>query len=229
MSLYVLYGQKKIKMPMKIKICGMKFPENIREIASLQPDYLGFIFYDASPRNCVNALPDIPKQIKKVGVFVNADWEAITKKAENYQLDAIQLHGSESVEFCANIQKLGIEVFKVFSVDDTFDFQQILQYENVCDYFLFDTKGKHHGGNGFTFDWDILKNYPSEKPYFLSGGIGINELEALKDFLKTEVGQKCYAIDVNSKFEIDAGLKDVEKCKVLIDDLRLTNFDRRSD
>lgn len=207
----------------------MKFPENIREIASLQPDYLGFIFYEASPRNCVHALPEIPKQIKKVGVFVNADGDTITKKVTEYQLDAIQLHGSESVEFCANIQKLGIEVFKVFSVDDTFDFQQILPYENVCDYFLFDTKGKHHGGNGYTFNWKVLEKYPSEKPFILSGGIGLEELASVQQFLKTHIGQKCYAIDVNSKFEIEAGWKNEPECKKLITDLRLTNFNSKSE
>nr|WP_305069677.1 phosphoribosylanthranilate isomerase [Flavobacterium covae] len=212
-------------MSIKIKICGMKYPKNIQEVASLQPDYLGFIFYDASPRNCVTAIPDIPKHIKKVGVFVNADLETITKKVADYQLDAIQLHGSESVKMCAAVQKLDVEVFKVFSVDDTFDFQLILPYEGVCDYFLFDTKGKKHGGNGYTFNWKVLENYPSEKPFILSGGIGLKEIDSVQVFLKTTVGQKCYAIDVNSKFEIDAGLKDVEKCKLLIDDLRLTNFE----
>ncbi|MET3046844.1 phosphoribosylanthranilate isomerase [Flavobacterium covae] len=197
----------------------MKYPKNIQEVASLQPDYLGFIFYDASPRNCVTALPILPTTIKKVGVFVNADLETITKKVSDYQLDAIQLHGKESATMCQALKDTSIDVIKVFSVDTHFDFQSIVDYENVCDYFLFDTKGQQHGGNGFTFDWDILKNYPSDKPYFLSGGIGINELEALKDFLKTDVGQKCYAIDVNSKFEIDAGLKDVERCRELIDKL----------
>ncbi|WP_455708957.1 phosphoribosylanthranilate isomerase [Flavobacterium covae] len=212
-------------MSMKIKICGMKYPVNVQAISKLKPDYLGFIFYEMSPRHCTGNIPEIPNTTKKVGVFVNADLETIQQKIQQYQLNAVQLHGKESATMCQALKDTSIEVIKVFSVDTHFDFQSIVDYENVCDYFLFDTKGQQHGGNGFTFDWDILKNYPSDKPYFLSGGIGINELEALKVFLKTDVGQKCYAIDVNSKFEIDAGLKDVDKCKLLIDDLRLTNFE----
>ena len=178
-----------------------------------------FYFYEMSPRHCTGNIPEIPNTIKKLGVFVNADLETIQQKIQQYQLNAVQLHGKESTTMCQALKETSIEVIKVFSVDAHFDFQSIINYENVCDYYLFDTKGQQHGGNGFTFDWDILKNYPSDKPYFLSGGIGINELEALKDFLKTDVGQKCYAIDVNSKFEIDAGLKDVERCRELIDKL----------
>ncbi|WP_446681934.1 phosphoribosylanthranilate isomerase [Flavobacterium branchiarum] len=196
---------------MGIKICGMKYPENIIEVGSLLPDYMGFIFWEKSARYFNGILPDLPKSIKKVGVFVNQSQEEISSKILKYDLQAIQLHGHESVEFCQGLRNKidpKIELIKVFSADDNFDFGVLKSYESVCDYFLFDTKGKLPGGNGTTFDWRILNKYNSTKPFFLSGGIGIEELEAIKEISKTNL--PIYAIDVNSKFEIEPGLKNVD-------------------
>ncbi|HBK70580.1 MAG TPA: N-(5'-phosphoribosyl)anthranilate isomerase, partial [Flavobacteriaceae bacterium] len=106
-----------------------------------------------------------------------------------------------------------VKIIKVFSIKDEFDFSVLKPYESVCDYFLFDTKGKNPGGNGYTFNWEVLKNYPSTKPYFLSGGIGLDEVESILSFLRRQESSYCYAIDVNSKFEIEPGLKDIEKLK----------------
>ena len=192
----------------KIKICGMKYSENILEVSQLLPDYLGFIFYEKSSRFFDGEIPEISKSIKKVGVFVNATLEEIKSKIKKYDLDLIQLHGNETPEFCSNLKQESIEVIKVFSVDDDFDFQILEAYENVCDYFLFDTKGKLHGGNGFTFNWQILEKYKSKKPLFLSGGIGIEEIEKIKT-----LNLPIFAIDVNSKFETEPGLKNVQLCK----------------
>ena len=195
---------------MKLKICGMKYPDNILEVGSLLPDYMGFIFWEKSARYFDGVIPDLPKSIKKVGVFVNETAEVILAKALKYDLQAIQLHGHESVEFCLNLKNeldSKIEIIKVFSVDDDFDFEVLKPFEAVCDYFLFDTKGKLPGGNGTTFDWKVLEKYPSSKPFFLSGGIGIEELEAVKEISKTNL--PLYAIDVNSKFEIEPGLKNI--------------------
>ncbi|WP_073207052.1 phosphoribosylanthranilate isomerase [Flavobacterium xinjiangense] len=197
---------------MKLKICGMKYPDNILEVGSLLPDYMGFIFWEKSARYFDGVIPNLPKSIKKVGVFVNETTEVILAKAIKYDLQAIQLHGHESVEFCLNLKNeldSKIEIIKVFSVDDDFDFEVLKPFEAVCDYFLFDTKGKLPGGNGTTFDWKVLEKYPSSKPFFLSGGIGIEELEAVKEISKTNL--PLYAIDVNSKFEIESGLKNIEK------------------
>ena len=197
---------------MKLKICGMKYPDNILEVGSLLPDYMGFIFWDKSARYFDGTLPTLPKRIKKTGVFVNANVEEIIEKVTKYDLQAVQLHGHESVAFCQELKNTltnTIEIIKVFSVDDTFDFDQIEPFETVCDYFLFDTKGKLPGGNGTTFDWKVLEKYPSQKPFFLSGGIGLDEIDLVKQILKTDL--PIYAIDVNSKFEIEAGLKDKEK------------------
>jgi phosphoribosylanthranilate isomerase len=199
---------------MKLKICGMKYPDNILEVGSLLPDYMGFIFWEKSARYFDGVIPELPKSIKKVGVFVNETVEVILAKAIQYDLQAIQLHGQESVEFCADLkQELDskIEIIKVFSVDDAFDFEVLKPFEAVCDYFLFDTKGKLPGGNGTTFDWKVLKKYPSSKPFFLSGGIGLEEMKAVKEISKTNL--PLYAIDVNSKFEIEPGLKNIELCR----------------
>ena len=198
-------------METKIKICGMKHPENILEIAALQPDYLGFIFYAQSPRNFENAIPELDKSIQKVGVFVNASFEEIQEKATKYKLDLIQLHGDESPEFCLLLQQNKLKVIKSFNIDNTFNFNSLSNYFNSCNYFLFDTKGKLPGGNGTTFDWKVLEQYPSNKPFFLSGGIGTEELEDIKQVLKMNL--PIYAIDVNSKFEIEPGLKDIERLK----------------
>lgn len=192
----------------------MKYPENIQETAQLLPDYLGFIFFDKSPRFFKESLPQIPSSIQKVGVFVNATLETIFEKIKHYDLQVIQLHGDESPEFCDLLQhSYAIKVIKVFQIDDNFNFDTLDQYENVCDYFLFDTKGKNYGGNGILFDWELLQKYPSQKPYFLSGGIGIGEITQLDEFLNTKVGKLCHALDVNSKFEIEPGLKNTQLLK----------------
>jgi phosphoribosylanthranilate isomerase len=200
---------------MKLKICGMKYPDNILEVGALLPDYMGFIFWEKSSRYFDGVIPDLPKSIKKVGVFVNETAEIILAKAQKYDLQAIQLHGHESVAFCQdlreNLKQVQIEIIKVFSVDDDFDFEVLKPFEAVCDYFLFDTKGKLPGGNGTTFDWKVLEKYPSSKPFFLSGGIGIEEMDAVKEITKTNL--PLYAIDINSKFEIEPGLKNIELCK----------------
>ena len=204
----------------KLKICGMKYPENITEIAALKPDYLGFIFWEKSSRLMdVGLIPELPETTKKVGVFVDASATEIRSKIEQYQLDIVQLHGNESVSFCTEIKLLNVEIIKVFSVGTNFNFSALEEFLPMIDYFLFDTKGKLPGGNGVTFDWEILENYPFEKPFFLSGGIGINEIEAIKAFQKTKVAEKCIAIDVNSQFETKPGLKnkiELEKFKKLL-------------
>jgi phosphoribosylanthranilate isomerase len=199
---------------LKLKICGMKYPENIQDIALLKPDYLGFIFWDQSSRKFdLNEIPKLDPKIKKVGVFVNASINEIILKVNQFKLDVIQLHGNESVIFCKNVKKLGVEVIKAFSIDNTFNFNSVKEYVAFVDYFLFDTKGKLPGGNGITFNWKVLEKYPYEKSFFLSGGIGKTEIDAIKDFLKTEVAKKCIAIDVNSRFETKPGYKNSTKIK----------------
>lgn len=200
---------------MKLKVCGVKYDENSQAVSRLQPDYLGFIFYKKSPRYFSGSIPEIPENIKKVGVFVDESIEIILSKTTEHHLDAVQLHGNENPLYCAELKnKLNqLEIIKVFSVDNEFDFNELQPYEEIVDYYLFDTKGKLPGGNGFVFDWNVLNIYPSKKPYFLSGGIGLEEINKLQAFLQSEASKHCYAIDVNSRFEIEPGLKNIERLK----------------
>ena len=204
-------------MKIKLKICGMKFPENFQKIAYLGPDFLGFIFYENSVRNYTeNTIISIPDSIQKVGVFVNEKSIEIIKKIQKYNLNMIQLHGDETESYCLelinqlNHNQLNTKIIKAFSVDDSFDFLRLNEYQ-IVDYFLFDTKGKLPGGNGAKFNWQILENFKLKKPYFLSGGIGLEDISNIKEFLKTPASEYCYALDVNSQFEIEAGLKNKEK------------------
>lgn len=196
---------------MKLKVCGMKY--NPIEVEALQPDYMGFIFWEKSPRYLDSVLPTISRKIKRVGVFVNASVEEILKKVTTYGLQMVQLHGQEPPEVCHQIRGLGIGVIKVFGVDEAFDFSVLKPYETMCDYYLFDTKGKLPGGNGYAFDWEVLEDYPSTKPFFLSGGIGMENIDEILTFLYRPESKYCYAIDVNSRFEIKPGHKDIEKLK----------------
>lgn len=196
---------------MKLKICGMKYPENILEVSELLPDYMGFIFWEKSSRFFDGNMPELPKSIQKVGVFVDATLDEIISKIKKYNLNLIQLHGKESITFCESLKNEKIKIIKVFSVNDDFDFSILEPFETVCDYFLFDTKGKLPGGNGTVFDWNLLKKYPSKKPFFLSGGIGIEEIASVKQLLKTNL--PIHTIDINSKFEIEPGLKNMQLLK----------------
>ncbi|RZK16343.1 MAG: phosphoribosylanthranilate isomerase [Pedobacter sp.] len=203
---------------LKLKVCGMKFAANIAAVAGLQPDYLGFIFYDKSPRYISEVSAElikyVPSEIKTVGVFVDEDLEIVKKKINLYQLKAVQLHGSETPEYCAELKATfnNLEVIKAFGVDEDFDFSTLDAYENVVDFFLFDTKTKSHGGSGKTFDWKILESYTLDKPYFLSGGIDLEHAEAISR-IKDE---RLYALDINSRFETEPGVKDVERIKAFV-------------
>ncbi|OEJ99053.1 N-(5'-phosphoribosyl)anthranilate isomerase [Flavivirga aquatica] len=203
---------------MKLKVCGMKYQDNMAQVAALQPDYLGFIFYKKSSRHFDTIIPKIPETIKKTGVFVNEDLNTVLEKINTHHLQAVQLHGEETPEYCKDLHKAyqsehnqKLEIIKVFSIKDEFNFEVLKPYENVCDYYLFDTKGMLPGGNGYTFDWNVLNKYPSTKPFFLSGGIGINQIEDIKKFQQSKASKYCYALDVNSKFEIEPGLKNIDE------------------
>ena len=229
---------------LKIKVCGMKYVENIQQVAELQPDYLGFIFYEKSKRNFEGIIPEIPNGIKKTGVFVNEIPEILVSIIEEYQLEAIQLHGDESVEYIRSIKEQlefsrtsfieqnkgrkkvkkpksyqNLEIIKVFGIKDEFNFELLQPYLDVVDYFLFDTKGAARGGNGVKFDWSVLEKYPFEKPFFLSGGIGLDDIEQIQIIRKTNL--PIHALDVNSKFEESPGIKKIEELKTFKNNLKL--------
>lgn len=206
---------------MKIKVCGMRDKANLAQLVELKPDFIGFIFYDKSPRFVGDLLDEnfvrsIPKPIKKVGVFVNSNPDYILRIVKKYDLQFIQLHGHETPDFCRNLKSRGVNVIKAFSIDESFNFGTLNNYKPHCDYFLFDTKGQSLGGNGIAFDWKILERYQySDKPFFLSGGLSLENISQVKD-----LGIKVYGLDVNSKFETEPALKDIEKLRQLIDIVR---------
>lgn len=195
------------------KICGMNVPDNIISIGALRPNYLGFIFYEKSARSFTGTIPNLPKSIIKVGVFVNESIPIIEQKIGIHKLDGVQLHGSESPEYCANLRRQThnkVKIIKAFSVDTMFNFDDVSEFELHCDFFLFDTKGRLPGGNGVLFDWTILLNYRGNTPFFLSGGIGVNDIKQIQKLIDAKL--PIHAIDFNSKLEIEPGLKNVELC-----------------
>ncbi|WP_299012196.1 phosphoribosylanthranilate isomerase [uncultured Polaribacter sp.] len=227
----------------------MKYTENMQQVADLQPDYLGFIFYEKSKRNFEGIIPELPNAIKKTGVFVNEHIEIVISLVEEYRLEVIQLHGDESVEYVIELKKQlaenralyieenksikkkknqhyiarnDVEIIKVFGIKDTFNFDILQPYLEVVDFFLFDTKGKERGGNGTKFDWTVLENYPYEKPFFLSGGIGLDDLEQLKIVLNSNL--PIYALDVNSKFESKPGVKNIQELKKFSENVILSEM-----
>ena len=211
---------------MKIKVCGMKYKDNILSVASLQPDYMGFIFYERSKRHYEGDIPRLSPSIKKTGVFVNSSISEIISKVKKYDLKAVQLHGDETVSFCKELKKnmgSAIELIKAFSISEEFKFDELSSYQEACDYYLYDTKGKDRGGNGSLFNWKLLNNIHHHKMFFLSGGIGLEELKMANEFLQTEAGQYCYAIDLNSKFESEPGLKKTEQLEAFFKQIEKQN------
>jgi phosphoribosylanthranilate isomerase len=206
---------------MKIKICGMKYPENIKDIALLNPDYLGFIFYPESKRFVGDDFElldsgELTGNIKKVGVFVNESNAIIEKVVEQYSINSIQLHGNESPHQCQDLKEKGYNVIKAFSITDRFDFSVLKEYELVTDYFLFDTQTTDYGGSGNSFNWQLLNQYNLSRPFFLSGGLGVHNIEQLLEFSHPML----HSYDFNSRLEIKPGLKDKELATLIIDKIK---------
>lgn len=200
---------------LKLKICGMKDAKNIMDVASLSPDYMGFIFYSKSPRLVREdfLLPkDFPGSIKKVGVFVNETTDKVKSIVSGWKLDFVQLHGEETVRQCDELKAEGIKIIKVFSIHDQFDFNVTKAYKKSSDYFLFDTKGKYYGGNARAFDWSVLNRYDQEIPFFLSGGLSPENIIQVGELRSMNI----HALDVNSGVETSPGLKSIEKIKQVV-------------
>lgn len=199
---------------LKVKVCGMNDEQNLISLLQIPIDFVGFIFYDKSPRN-LSLSPEVLKRIfieaeykpKKVGVFVDEKETILLEKVETYELDYVQLHGKESLFYCESLKEKGIKIIKAFSVDDKFSFSITEAYKYYCDYFLFDTKGLLPGGNGTQFNWDKLQEEEFGKPFFLSGGIGSYDVANIRS-LKME---QLFALDINSKFEFAPGVKNLEE------------------
>lgn len=194
----------------------MKYPENISAVAALQPDYMGFIFYPQSPRYIGEAERNlIAENIVKTGVFVNESADVIEEMIEEHQLKAIQLHGNESADFC-ELFKDKVVVIKSFGMDEQFAFEQLDIYADKVDYFLLDTKTDKYGGSGQSFDWSLLNQYKLNVPFFLSGGLSPENIEEVRSIDHPQF----YGVDLNSRFEIEPGLKDIDKLKKAFEVLR---------
>ena len=235
---------------MVIKVCGMRDARNIREVSQLGVDMIGMIFYPKSPRyvemqsSHAGIIPDYAKEDigasdssgsssesvstsskspARVGVFVDDMVQNIVTRVVNYHLDYVQLHGNEPREMCENLRSTldpdirpGIKIIKAISVSDALDIQKYKEYVGAVDLFLFDTKCKTVGGSGQQFDWQVLEQYDGEVPFLLSGGIGPEDASRLHAFHHP----KCIGIDLNSRFEIEPGVKDVEKLKGFLNEIQ---------
>jgi len=229
---------------MIIKVCGMRDTENIRAVSELDIDMMGFIFWQKSPRfvmmisSQAGIIPDYSEEelkkrkgekspaanrVKRVGVFVDDMPQSIVTRVYNYNLDYVQLHGEESREMIENFRrtvdpdiKPGIKIIKTISVGCKDDLQKCKDYVGVVDMFLFDTKCDNAGGSGKQFDWSILDEYDGDIPFLLSGGIGPDDAEKVKAFHHPQFA----GIDLNSRFEIEPGVKDIEKLKKFISELK---------
>jgi phosphoribosylanthranilate isomerase len=203
-----------VKMSLKIKVCGMKYAANIKDLADLNPDFMGFIFYPPSKRFVgvdfqKQDIEHLSAEINRTSVFVNAHHHEIVEFANLYGIKTLQLHGAETPIFCRELMDKGFKVIKAFGIDENFNFGILNEYLNHVDFFLFDTKTKEHGGSGLSFDWEILQRYTLNKPFFISGGLSSeNVLEVLK--IKNP---NFFGVDLNSKFEIEPGLKNIEQLK----------------
>jgi phosphoribosylanthranilate isomerase len=208
---------------MKIKVCGITRKEDLQQLVSYQVNYAGFIFYEKSPRFAGQKIDARTVReiagIKKVGVFVNAPLEQVQRTITDYGLDMVQLHGDETPEYCEAIRK-SVPVIKAFRVGENVDWSALLSaYLPVTDYFLFDTEaGKAYGGTGKRFNWELLQTYPYAHPFYLSGGIGLEETPELLQIKLPAL----FAVDVNSKFEIQPGVKNMEKVRLFTDQIQST-------
>jgi phosphoribosylanthranilate isomerase len=204
-----------------IKVCGMRETSNIREIERIGTDMIGFVFYPESPRYVEKAPEYLPQYVKRVGVFVNEKIETVQTTAIRFGLQYVQLHGEESPEYCRLLRQSTIPVIKAFSISQEKDLQTVGMYEGLCDYYLFDTKCNEYGGSGKSFDWNILSGYTGRTPFILSGGISIDSIEAWKSFKHPQLA----GIDMNSRFEISPGIKDVKRIKEFLNKLSALTYE----
>jgi len=200
---------------MNIKVCGITQLKQLQQLDGMDIDFAGLIFYKNSPRFVGDKikgeeLREADFDIKKAGVFVDATYDEVMQTIEDYELDTVQLHGNETPELCEKLSE-SIEVIKTFRIagNELMVDKMVKPYDEVCDYYLFDKGGMQEtlGGTGQKFDWEVLRNSRIEKPFFLSGGIGPDDVSALKYFAHPDL----FAIDINSKFEISPGVKDMGK------------------
>lgn len=206
---------------MKLKICGMKYPENIADVAALKPGYMGFIFYAKSSR-CVknkeikNSINLLDKSIAKVGVFVNHPISEVIETCKTLNLNYAQLHGDETAAYIAKIKAAGIGTIKAFRIAPDFNWNQTYVYNGAADFFLFDTPTVGYGGSGQKFDWEQLNNYQNDIPFFLSGGLDVEDVYLIKKLAHPRL----WGVDINSRMESAPALKNINRIQYFIDELK---------
>jgi len=206
---------------MLIKVCGMIYPDNIKDVARLHPDFMGFEMFTSSPRYVgsldISALQSLPKSIKKIGVFVNEELETIVSAVYKYDLDGVQIHGADKVKTCLELKKDKLIVIKAFSVMNIDNFKMTKAYTDVCDFFIFDIRKDVYGRiSEKKFNWNILSEYQGETPFLLKGHMSVDDVHLIKHFKHS----KLIGVDINSKFESKLGVKDEEKLKTFMDEIR---------
>jgi phosphoribosylanthranilate isomerase len=212
-------------MAIRIKVCGVTLPAQLEALDEIGVDLAGFIFYPKSPRYMVNKisadyLRKFRRKIAKVGVFVNMPYEELMRTVEEYRLDMVQLHGDEIPRYCEQVANY-ITVIKAFRLSDNDPIDWMAKpYEEACDMYMFDTLGAGYGGTGKKFDWNVLKNSMINKLFFVSGGIEPGDEEKLKEFAAEPIAKKIFAVDINSRFELSPGVKDLDKVKEFVMSLR---------
>jgi phosphoribosylanthranilate isomerase len=205
----------------RVKVCGLCNPVNVKDIGEAMPDFMGFIFFPGSPRY-VGKEPDmvlfhnVPPMVRKIGVFVNEDNHNIIDISMRTGLDMVQLHGNESPVSCIQLKSSGLTIIKAFNIGYDFSFESLNQYMPACDFFLFDAKNELYGGSGRKFNWGILEDYTLDKPFFLGGGIGPEDTGVINSI----VNRGFYAIDINSRFETSPAMKDAEMVKRFIKEIK---------
>lgn len=210
---------------MRIKVCGMTDLQQMHQLGQIGVEFAGMIFYHKSPRFVLKHLNGaMVKRAKlkvyKVGVFVNASYDEILNHVENFGLDMVQLHGDETPRFCEQVSNY-IQTIKAFRIgaDENIPWK-VKDYYDSCDMYLFDTLGAGYGGTGKKFNWEMLKEAAVNKPFFLSGGIEPSDAAAIKLFAKDEAARNLFALDVNSKFETNPGVKDMNLVKRFVEEVR---------
>jgi phosphoribosylanthranilate isomerase len=202
----------------RIKVCGLTNANQVRQFNELGIEFAGFNFYKRSPRYVHKTMPStaikkIRGKINKVGVFVDEDADELLQTVDDCGLYLVQLHGNESPRYCEKISNY-ISVIKVFRLSDDDNVEwKIKDYYDAADMFMFDTETTSFGGSGKKFNWQILKDLKINKPFFLAGGISVDDADELKKFAQQPVANDLFAVDINSKFEVMPGVKDVELVK----------------
>ena len=209
---------------MRVKVCGMTLAEQLEQLGPMGVTFAGFIFYPKSPRYVFKHMTttQIRKEnaVNKVGVFVNAGVEEVLHMVDECRLHMVQLHGDESPKYCEKIADY-VSVVKAFRLSENDNIEWMIRpYMDVCDMFMFDTMGAGYGGTGKKFDWGMLKDVTVGKPFFLSGGIEPGDEEQLREFAKLPVAKALFAIDINSRFEVTPGVKDMNKVKAFVDKIK---------